>query len=174
VPTKLSLSPTESLTVRSSTPEALEVKATYGPGGSAPPSHLHPAQDEHFEVLEGELTTRVDGVERLLRAGDTLEIPRGAAHQMWNAGGDPARVLWRTSPAGRTLEWFSTLDALQREGRVDANGRPGPLALAFYLNEYRDVFRLAVGPGPLVSLALFGLAPLGRLRGYRVRESATA
>jgi quercetin dioxygenase-like cupin family protein len=174
VPTKLYLSPTESLTVREDTPEALEVEATYGPGGSAPPSHFHPAQDEHFEVLEGELTARVDGAERTLRTGDTLDISRGVVHQMWNASGEPARVLWRTSPAGRTLEWFSTLDALQREGRVDAKGRPGPLALAFYLNEYKDVFRLAVGPGPLVPLAVSALAPLGRLRGYRVRDPARA
>jgi hypothetical protein len=51
---------------------------------------------------------------------------------------------------------------------------PGPLAMAFYLTEYRDIFRLAVGPGPVVSGALFALAPLGRLRGYRVRDSASA
>jgi hypothetical protein len=125
-------------------------------------------------VLEGELTTRVDGAERVLRAGDTLDIPRGVAHQMWNAGDEPARVVWRTSPAGRTLEWFETLDALQREGRVDGKGMPGPLAMAVYLTEYRDVFRLAVGPGPLVSGLLRALAPLGRLRGYRVRDPATA
>jgi quercetin dioxygenase-like cupin family protein len=174
VPTTFKLTPRESVTVRASTPEALEVEAAYGPGGSPPPGHFHPEQDEHFEVLEGELTARVEGDERRLRTGDTLDIPRRAVHQMWNAGAQPARVLWRTSPAGRTLEWFATLDRLQREGRADAKGRPSPLAMAVYLTEYKDVFRLAAGPAPLMSAALTALAPLGRLRGYRVERPPPA
>ena len=70
-----------------------------GPGGSPPPKHFHPAQDERFEVLEGALTARVDGEERELESGDVLEIPRGAVHQMWNAGERrPARPGGRHRP----------------------------------------------------------------------------
>jgi mannose-6-phosphate isomerase-like protein (cupin superfamily) len=141
----LSLGPSQSMTVRSSTAEALEVEARYGPGGSPPPSHLHPAQDERFEVLAGSIAARVAGDERTLGRGDVLEIPRGTAHQMWNPGEVTARVLWRTSPAGRTLEWFQALDALQREPQVLPDGAPDPSALAALLTEYDDVFRLA-GP----------------------------
>jgi hypothetical protein len=36
-----------------------------------------------------------------------------------------------------------------------------------YLSEYRDVFRLAVGPGPLVDGAIALLGVVGRLRVYR-------
>ena len=166
----LKLTPSESVTVRTATPEALEVEAEYGPHGSAPPKHLHPDQAEHFEVLAGALTTRVDGRERVLRAGEEIDIPARAVHQMWNAGDEPARVLWRTSPAGRTLAWFEELDALQREGRVGKNGIPGPLAMSVLLNEYRDVFRLA-GPDPVLHAAFALLAPLGRLRGYSTNRS---
>ena len=63
----LKLTPTESVTIRSSTPEALEVEAEYGPDGSPPPKHWHPAQDERFRVLEGTLRARVDGIEREYR-----------------------------------------------------------------------------------------------------------
>jgi quercetin dioxygenase-like cupin family protein len=168
----LKLTPTESVTVRSATPEALDVEAHYGPHGSPPPKHLHPVQAEHFEVLAGRLTTRVDGNERVLEAGDTIDIPARAVHQMWNAGAEPARVLWRTSPAGRTLEWFEALDALQREGRVMKSGIPSPLAMSVLLTEYRDVFRLA-GPDPVLRTAFAVLAPLGRLRGYSTKRSGT-
>jgi quercetin dioxygenase-like cupin family protein len=162
------LTPSESVTVVSDTPEALEVEGVYGPGGSPPPAHLHPEQDEHFEVLEGELHVKVAGQERTLVAGEVLDIPRGTPHQMWNPGGEIARVSWRTSPAGRTQEWFATLDELQRSGRVGRNGMPGPLAFAAYLTEYSDVFRLALGPAtPVARGALALLAPIGRLRGYR-------
>jgi mannose-6-phosphate isomerase-like protein (cupin superfamily) len=169
--TTLKLTPTESVTVRAAGPDALEVEALYGPGGSAPPKHLHPAQAEHFEVVAGSLNTNVGGQERVLDVGDTLDIPAGTAHQMWNAGPEPARVVWRTSPAGRTQEWFEALDSLQREGRVQKNGIPGPLAMSVLLNEYRDVFRLA-GPDPVLHAAFAMLAPLGRLRGYSTKRSA--
>jgi mannose-6-phosphate isomerase-like protein (cupin superfamily) len=170
--TQLTLTPSERLVVRSATAEVLEVEATYDSHGSPPPAHLHPAQDEHFEVLAGALRTRVDGRDRTLEPGQTLDVPRGVAHQMWNDGAEPARVRWTTSPAGRTLDWFRTLDAYQRSGRVGGNGMPGPLAFAVVLTEFRDVFRLATPvPAPLVQGALALLAPLGRLRGYEARAS---
>lgn len=165
MPDILKLTPSESLEVRSSTPEALEVEATYGPGGSPPPRHFHPAQDEHFEVLSGSIRTRVEGEERDLSPGETIDIGRGRAHQMWNPGAEPARVSWRTSPAGRTEQWFRAIDALHRQGQVARNGMPGPLAFAVLIGEYRDVFRLA-GPDLLLRPALGALAIAGRARGY--------
>ena len=48
-------------------------------------------------------------------------------------------------------------------------GTPGPAAFAVLITEYRDVFRLAVKPRPLVHVALVPLALIGRLRGYRAR-----
>ncbi len=162
----LKLTPSESVTVLSSTPEALEVEAVYGPAGKPPPMHLHPSQDEHFEVLEGELRVVVGDEDRTLASGDTIDIPRDTAHKMWNPGDVPARVTWRTSPAGRTEEWFASIDALHRDGRVGKNGMTGPLAFAALLTEFDDVFRLASGPKPLVQGALRVLAPLGRARGY--------
>ena len=166
--TTYKLTPTEAVTLRSETPEAIEVEALYGPGGDPPPAHLHPDQDEHFEVLEGALTVKLGGDERVLRAGESIDVPRGTPHQMWNANGEPARVAWRTAPALRTGDWYRTLDRLQREGRVGRNGMPGPLAFAAYLTEYKDVFRLHAGPAtPVVTGALRALAPIGRMKGYR-------
>jgi quercetin dioxygenase-like cupin family protein len=163
------LTPSESVRIRSHTPEALAVEGTWGPGGSAPPKHFHPDQDERFEVLEGTLTARVDGEQRELHAGDVLDIPRGAVHQMWNAGDVPARASWRTAPAGRTGEWFAAIDGLRRSGRVGRDGMPGPLAFGAYLTEFSDVFRLA-GPQPLLRPLLAGLGALGRAKGYRPRD----
>jgi quercetin dioxygenase-like cupin family protein len=163
----LKLTPKESLTIRRSTPEVLEVEATYGPAGKPPPKHLHPGQEEHFEVLAGAMRARVGEEERSLSAGDTLDIPRRTPHQMWNSGDEPARVLWQTRPAGRTEQWFRSIDALHREGRVQSNGMPGPLAFGVLLTEYRDVFRLATGvPDPIARVGLSVLAVIGRARGY--------
>jgi hypothetical protein len=84
---------------------------------------------------------------------------------MWNPADGAARVLWQTSPSGRTEEWFRRLDSMQRGGHVGSNGMPGPLAFGVLLTEYRDVFRLAVRPEPVVRGALAALGVLGRLKG---------
>ncbi len=162
----LGLTPHESVRIVSHSPEALEVEGRWAPGGSPPPKHFHPGQSERFEVLEGTLRARVDGSEHELTAGEVVEVPAGAVHQMWNEGERPARATWRTEPAGRTAEWFAELDALRRSGRIGRNGMPGPLAFGAYLTEYADVIRLA-GPQPLLRGALGLLGAAGRVRGYR-------
>jgi quercetin dioxygenase-like cupin family protein len=156
------LTPHETVTVREHSPEVLEVEGNWGANGSAPPPHFHPAQDERFEVLEGELTALVDGEERVLRAGDTLDVPRGAVHKMWNSSAGPTRAVWRTSPAGRTLEWFTALDGLNRRHPPGRAGISSPTRLAALLSEYDDVIRLSAGPKPIVGAVLSGLAAVGR------------
>jgi quercetin dioxygenase-like cupin family protein len=166
----LKLTPTESVEIRTSTPEVLEVEASYGEANKPPPKHLHPAQEEHFEVLAGALRARVGEQDYALHPGDTLDIPAGVPHQMWNGGAEEARVLWQTRPRLRTEQWFTALDALQRQGRVGRDGMPGPLAFGAMLTEYGDVFRLAAGPEPVVRGALAVLGAAGRARGYRPVE----
>jgi hypothetical protein len=82
-----------------------------------------------------------------------------------------ARARWETAPAGRTLAWFRTLDAVQRGGRVGKNGLPSIPVMAALLTEYDDVFRLAAG-GALVRGVLRLLAPLGRRSGAPVASVA--
>ncbi len=134
---ELKLGPATTLRVIAHDDNALALRATYGGGSAAPPAHLHPAQDERFEVLSGSMLALVGGRELELATGAVLEIPRGAAHQMWNAADEQAVVDWRTYPAGRTLDWFRELSALL-SGESSADG-------AALLAEYSDVFVLAEG-----------------------------
>jgi mannose-6-phosphate isomerase-like protein (cupin superfamily) len=172
--TTYKLTPHEQVTVLRAEPELLEVEGRWGPEGKPPPPHYHPEQDERFEVLEGRLRVRVGDQERELGAGETVEIPRGASHRMWNPGEAPARALWQTRPGGRTEEWFSSIDALYREGRVGAKGTPSALAFGALLKEYGDVFRLGVGPEPVTRPLISLLGLLGRIRGYRPGRGSDA
>jgi quercetin dioxygenase-like cupin family protein len=139
------LTPHESVTVVDHSPERLLVDIRYEPDGLTPPAHLHPDQDEAFEVVSGTIGVRLAGSTRVLIPGDLITIPRGTPHTMWNAGAEPARARWALAPAGRTVEWFSLLDRYQR-----VNGRtPGLATFASWLRAYPDVFRLA---GPAVLL----------------------
>jgi mannose-6-phosphate isomerase-like protein (cupin superfamily) len=132
---ELAIGPGTMLRVLAHDEQALELEATYAGGGSPPPAHLHPAQDERFEIIEGAMNALVAGQARTLAVGETLEIPRGTIHQMWNEQQPRAVVSWRTTPAGRTLDWFCELAAAVR-----GEGREDPSTL---LADYSDVFRLA-------------------------------
>ena len=143
---RLKLTPNDRLIVVEASPEELVVEALYAPNGSPPPAHLHPAQEEHFEVLAGHMETVVDGEAGRLDPGTDLVIPAGVVHQMWNSGAEEARVAWKTSPGGRTLEWFERLDALWRDAETRPNGMPDPEAFGPLLGEYADTFQLAPPP----------------------------
>src|SRR3954447_22529479 len=112
---ELKLTPHETLTIRRVESGLLEVEAVYGASEKPPPPHLHPQQDEHFEVVAGSLRAQVDGSDRTLAAGDELDIPRGTVHQMWNPGPAEARVVWQTKPAGRTEQFWRAVDHAVRE-----------------------------------------------------------
>jgi mannose-6-phosphate isomerase-like protein (cupin superfamily) len=138
---ELKLGPTARIRIVRSDPEALEVEATYAASSAPPPNHLHPAQDEHFEILEGAMQVSIDGApERTLAAGETLDVPRATAHVMWNAQETETRTRWITRPAGRTEEWFRTLDSFQR--RLEAGEEIAPDEYARALEEFADVFRI--------------------------------
>jgi quercetin dioxygenase-like cupin family protein len=70
------------------------------PGGGAD-EHRHEDQDQVFYVLAGRLrVTSGDRRPVVLTAGEALVIPAGVPHATVNDGGDPARYLVLTYPAG--------------------------------------------------------------------------
>ncbi|WP_109474437.1 cupin domain-containing protein [Ornithinimicrobium cavernae] len=129
---RIALSPVQELHVRQHTADLLEVESVWQPG-EPPPRHLHPRQQEEFEVLEGRLTVELGGAgPRLLTAGETVVVPPRTPHRMWNAGPETARASWRVTPALRSLEQF----------RFIAGGTGPPRALRM-LWTFRHEFRLS-------------------------------
>jgi len=53
----------------------------------------HAERSEHWVVLVGEVVATVDGVERLLRRGEHLEVPQDAWHRLANASDSVTAVL---------------------------------------------------------------------------------
>jgi quercetin dioxygenase-like cupin family protein len=123
--------------------ELLEMEASYEPGSVEPPEHLHPNQDERFEILAGTMEARIAGQSQLLEAGEEVFIPAGTPHAMWNGGTETARVAWETRPALRTEEFFR---AVARVAEAAVSGEPlpdGAPSGEALLAEFRDEFRLA-------------------------------
>jgi quercetin dioxygenase-like cupin family protein len=140
----------------------LELEAIFAPGGAPPPAHLHPRQEERFTALAGTLRVRLAGRERHLGAGETLVIPPGMTHAMWNDTGEEARVRWETRPALRTADFFAAFFALA------SDGGSAPLTLALLLHAFRDEYRLSGPLAPVQPLLVGPLAAVARLRGRRL------
>ena len=113
-----------------------QMRVTYGPHSDPPPSHLHPAQDEIFEILEGAVEFTLDGVPSEHAAPAVVEIPAGTVHHLRNHTDQPATVLWSTRPALRTGEFFLALH--EAAGDIER--------VVAVITEYDDVFCLADHP----------------------------
>jgi quercetin dioxygenase-like cupin family protein len=133
--------------------QLLEMEAVYAPGGQPPPVHLHPRQEEHFTALAGAMRVRVAGHEHQLVAGDTLVIPAGTPHTMWNDGAEEVRLRWEVRPALRSEDFFAELYGLA------STGRPSLIRLGLLFRAYWDEFRLT---SPIQRLLFGFLGLLGR------------
>jgi mannose-6-phosphate isomerase-like protein (cupin superfamily) len=51
---------------------------------SGPPPHSHLGLEEVFLVTEGEMEFVIDGTTRTLKAGESLDLPRGTVHTFRN------------------------------------------------------------------------------------------
>ncbi len=151
-------------TTRDTAGEALEVEVRYVAADAPPPLHLHPAQDERFEVRSGALEVTLAGDRLLYGAGEAFTVPAGTVHTMRAVGDDGAVLGWRITPALDTEGFFRRMWALQR---VSANGRADPFRLAQILFAHRREFRLARPPDAVQWLAFGLLALIGRALGRR-------
>lgn len=93
------------------TGHALSVMSWHGHAPGGPPLHLHPEQDEVFIVDEGEYRFQCDEAQFLLKAGDSIFLPRGLPHtfRQLSASG---KLRFLYTPAGRMEAFFATLSRL--------------------------------------------------------------
>jgi quercetin dioxygenase-like cupin family protein len=155
-------------TARDTAGELFQAELFLPPGGFVAAEHIHPLQEERFEVIAGTLRGRVAGKELASGAGEIVVVTKGTPHVWWNAGDDKLHVLVEVRPALRFETFFETFFGLAQDGKVDRKtGLPNLLQLAVTMRTFRHELVLAQPP-QLVQAALFGvLAPVGRLLGYR-------
>ena len=149
--------------------ELLAIDLELSPDGHAPGVHIHPLQQERFEVVSGRIRFRKGLRTAIAEPGDVVVVPPGTAHAFANAGPGEARARVEVRPALRMEELFETAVALAGEGRTTRRGLPRPLDLALFVGEYRDEVHGAFPPAWLQRAALAPLAWLARRRGRAAR-----
>jgi quercetin dioxygenase-like cupin family protein len=149
--------------------ELLEIELELAADGHVPGAHVHPGQEERFEVLEGTMKFRLGLRTIVAHAGDSVVVPGGCVHKFSNAGDGPARARVQVVPALDMEDLFTTAAELAQEGKVLPSGMPKPLHLALFVRRFRREVRAPFPPAPVVHALMAPLAALARRRGHDER-----
>ena len=122
--------------------EAVVVETFVEPNGAVAAAHVHPKQEETFEVLAGELEFRLGKRTFVAKAGDRVLVPAGTAHRFRNVGEETAHFVCEVRPALGFERLIETMFTLAEDGKVNKKGMPNPMRLAVIARHHFDDVRL--------------------------------
>lgn len=124
--------------------------------------HVHPHQEERFEVTKGRACFLIGDREVVLEAGQVGVVPPNTVHHWMALDGKPVHVKAQFKPALDTGAWFLSFHGHLEKGDMNL------LQAAVICSEFEKGTPLPAAPAPLVWKALVKiLAPIGRLLGYK-------
>jgi quercetin dioxygenase-like cupin family protein len=132
-----------------------------------PPPHVHPDQEESFEVFEGTLDVFLDGKWTQVRAAETATVPPGVPHTLRNATDETVKVATTIKPACTTEAFFDDMIRLIEEGKIKRLPPKEPrsaIYAAMLFASYPDWIRAIGAPG----LVFATLARLGNALRFKV------
>ena len=106
------------------------------------PEHFHPSLEEHWEVLEGAVRLKLDGVWRDVVPEDgALTVRPHARHELKNESGRQARLRTEVIPAGRLEEFLVETARAAREGLYNRRNMPTSFRGAVWAANIAQSFR---------------------------------
>ena len=96
-----------------------EVICTIPGGQEGPPPHIHPMQDEIFEVIEGKLELSAKGKKIVLEEGESFNVTANTAHTFSNPHDRETRFRATYKPA-------LDIDYMLVQGFESLNSQPNP------------------------------------------------
>ncbi len=82
------------------------------PDGTGVPPHIHPTQDEFIYVLEGRFDVLRNGVETYAEPGDSIRLPKGIPHGIYNKTDQTIKCLFWVAPTRKLFDLFWALHNL--------------------------------------------------------------
>jgi quercetin dioxygenase-like cupin family protein len=154
-------------TSRETNGEAVVLEAFVKPSGFVAAAHVHPYQEERFQVLRGTVGFRLGRKKLVAEPGQRVTVPAGTAHKFWNAGDDEVHFVCEVRPALQFEQLIETMFGLAADGKTNRKAMPNPLRLAVIARSHFDDVRLPFPPAWMQRIGLALGAPLGRLFGYQ-------
>ena len=135
------------------------------PGGAVAGPHVHPGQEERFEVVDGVMGYRRGDHRGELRAGGSVTVPPGVVHDWWNAGDSDLRARVTVIPPGRFAAMIGAVWGLAIVGRTNAKGMPGLVDAALLAEAFGDEIVFERPPRAVQRALAVTVAPIARRRG---------
>jgi mannose-6-phosphate isomerase-like protein (cupin superfamily) len=128
--------------------------------------HIHPLQDETYEVISGNLTYLLDGVKHIAPAGTTVCLPRGVSHQHYSEGPEDAVTIQTMTPGLDFDYLLEGIFGLGSEGR-GLEGLSNSLHALVWLARLKSGFVRGDFPSWFQKGIARIAAPILELMGYR-------
>jgi quercetin dioxygenase-like cupin family protein len=138
------------------------------PGAAVAGPHLHPSQEERFEVVEGVMGYRLGDSRGQLVAGEAATVPPGVVHDWWNAGEGDLLARVTVTPPGRFVVMIGAIFGLAVLGRTNAKGMPRLLDAALLAEALGDEIVFERPPRAVQRALVAVVAPIARARGRSV------
>ncbi len=90
------------------------------PHVAGPPPHLHHTYTESFIVIEGEMEFMVNGETKVLKAGESIEIPPNTLHTFSNKSDQTCKWVDIHSPKG-FIDFFAAIGIPVGEDNAQEN-----------------------------------------------------
>lgn len=133
--------------------------------GAKSARHIHPRQDESYQVLTGKLDLFLDGRWHTLGPGQSLDIPKGKVHAFRNSTNEITKTVNTHDPGLRFQEYLEVMQKLIQEGKVtNMTGPRSGIYLSLHSQEFRDVAVLVRPPDRFLKV----MARIGRSLGYKL------
>jgi mannose-6-phosphate isomerase-like protein (cupin superfamily) len=160
------------LTFLEATDELFRFREVALPSTYGPALHVHPLQQERFEVIRGSIEFVMGSHKVVCHPGESVVVPAGVAHTFNNAGDGEAEMFGEYRPGlpEHSRRFFEVYFALARAGLTDAKGLPNIWQIAVEMPMMSDHVRLASPPWAVQRLVLALLRPIARLMGFRPFE----
>ncbi len=153
-------------TAKDTNGQRVTLKLTLKSKGELVPNHYHALQDEHFEVISGNLTILLNGKKQILAAGEKITLPKNEPHNHYNAEDESVVYIQSVSPALDFDYLLENIIGLTIDGKMP-NGKAGlvqELVTLKYLDSKSYLASIPQGPQKFLMNVV---GPIGRLFGYR-------
>lgn len=142
----------------------ISVEAHFSPGARSS-HHIHPRQDESYQVLSGTLDLFLDNEWHKVESGQSISIPKGKVHAFRNSTNEIAKTINIHSPGLRFQEYLEVMEKLSQEGKVtDMTGFRSGVYLSLHSLKFSNEFVPVQPPYWLIKL----MARIGTLLGYKL------
>ncbi len=118
----------------------ISVEAHFSPGAKSS-HHIHPMQDESYQVLSGTLDLFLDSQWCKVEPGQSLRIPRGKVHAFRNSTNEITKTINTHDPGLRFQEYLEVMQKLIQDGKVtNMTGLRSGIYLSLHSLEFGDEF----------------------------------